>query len=81
MALLSKKEVEAAAPAPATMPATPKGPPPSPSVPAPAPKPIPLLMARDGGLNGRCWRGGDTVLLDPTAADFYLAKGHATRAP
>lgn len=69
-----EKEVEAAspAPAPAILP-LPKAP--------EAPKPITLVMSKDGGLNGQCWRAGQTVTLDPDAADWFLAGGHATRAP
>jgi hypothetical protein len=42
-------------------------------------KPVALVMGTDGGLNGKCWRAGEVVMLDPEAADFYLAKGHAAR--
>lgn len=84
MALLgSKKPVPEMAPdLAAGAPAAPA--PPSAAAPKPAPKPpaqISLVMSVDGGLNGQCWRAGTTVVLDPEAADFYLSKGYATRAP
>lgn len=44
------------------------------------PEPVTLLMNVDGGLNGQCWRAGQTVVLPAYAADFYLAKGHGVRA-
>jgi hypothetical protein len=44
------------------------------------PPQIAVVMQTDGGLNGQCWRAGATVLMDPEAADFYLAKGYAVRA-
>ena len=44
------------------------------------PEPITLLMNVDGGLNGQCWRAGQTVVLPAYAAAFYLAKGHGVRA-
>lgn len=43
------------------------------------PAQIALVMSVDGGLNGQCWRAGQTVVMDPEAADLYLAKGYATR--
>lgn len=48
--------------------------------PPPDPGPVLLLMNVDGGLNGQCWRAGQTVVMDSEAAGFYLAKGHGMRA-
>lgn len=80
MALLGSKK-----PIPEMAPDLAAGAPAAPApTPAAAPKPpaqISLVMSVDGGLNGQCWRAGTTVVLDPEAADFYLSKGYATRAP